>query len=278
MKLHRATIFLLLFFFFLKKENTLGQSIKEASIYKINRKVEAPLTLGLFGASMLGFEYLRDKPKLGYEEVVQLNASDIWWFDRPATKQNVSFRHRAHDISDFCLNSSVIIPGLLALDNNIRKDWLDLLILYGESHAINTDFYLLNASLILRTRPFNYNPDVPVEDKLVQETRNSFFSGHVSTAATASFFMAKVYSDYHPGLGNKKYWLFAAAVIPPSLVGYYRFKAMKHFPTDILTGMVIGATAGILIPELHRAKHNGNNLSLIPFSGELSGIKISYRF
>lgn len=255
-----------------------GQDNNKGSVYKINRKTEIPVTLGLFGASFLGFEYLRNKPVLEYDEVINLDANDIWWFDRPATKQDVSFRKKAHDISDFFLNSSVFLPSLLALDNTIRKDWLDLLILYTESHAINTDFYLLNASFILRTRPFVYNHDVPMEEKLATETRNSFFSGHVSTSATASFFMAKVYSDYHPDLGNKKYWLYAAAVIPPSIVGYYRFKAMKHFPTDILTGLAVGATAGILIPELHRIKKIDSGLTLVPFTGKFSGLKMSYVF
>ena len=278
MKRYLAIFISLLFFCCLNKENAMGHTSKDTSIYRINRKIEAPVTLGLFGASFLGFEYLRNKPTLGYNEVIQLDANDIWWFDRPATKQNVSFRHRAHDISDFFLNSSVLLPGILALDEKIRKDWLDLLILYGESHAINTDFYLLTASSVLRTRPFNYNPDVPVEDKLASETRNSFFSGHVSTAATASFFMAKVYSDYHPEMGNKKYMLFAAAVIPPGLVGYYRFKAMKHFPTDILTGFIVGASAGILIPELHRIKRQNPNLSVIPFTGNYNGLRLSYTF
>ncbi|QGY44040.1 phosphatase PAP2 family protein [Maribellus comscasis] len=278
MKRCQTLIILFFTFFFLKSINTAGQSGKDSTVYKINRKIEAPVTIGLFGASFLGFEYLRNKPRLEYSEVIQLSADDIWWFDRPATRQSVSFRHRAHDISDFFLNSSVILPGLLALDQKIRNDWLDLLILYGESHAINTDFYLLTASSVLRTRPFNYNPDVPVEDKLASETRNSFFSGHVSTAATASFFMAKVYSDYHPEIGNKKYLLFAAAVIPPALVGYYRFKAMKHFPTDILTGFVVGASAGILIPELHRIQRKNPKLSLIPFTGNYNGLRLSYVF
>jgi membrane-associated phospholipid phosphatase len=270
-------LFLILFLFngkcFGKKENK-----EEKPIYKINRKVELPVTLGLFGASFFGFEYLRSKPGLSYEEVIQLDADNIWWFDRPATKQNVSFRKQAHDRSDFFLNSSVILPVLLSLDKDIRKDWLDLLILYGESHAINTDLYLLNTSLIVRTRPFNYNPEVPIEEKLVSETRNSFFSGHVSTSATASFFMAKVFSDYHPELGNKKYWFYVAAAIPPSLVGYYRFKAMKHFPTDIITGFFVGATAGILIPHLHKVKDENINLTFIPFAGEISGLKMKYIF
>jgi membrane-associated phospholipid phosphatase len=263
---------------FLNSKVVKAQKQTQHAVYKINRKVEIPVTLGLLGASLVGFEYLRNKPVLEYDEVIQLDATDIWCFDRPATEQDVSFRHGAQNISDFFLNSSVILPAILALDKNIRKDWFDLLILYGESHAINTDFYIFNASIINRTRPFNYHPDVPLEDKLAPETQNSFFSGHVSTAATASFFIAKVFSDYYPELGNKKYWLYAVAVIPPSLVGYYRFKAMKHFPTDILTGFLIGASAGILIPEFHRIKNTNSNLAFVPFSGRYNGLKISYTF
>ncbi|MDX1284924.1 MAG: phosphatase PAP2 family protein, partial [Draconibacterium sp.] len=159
-----------------------------------------------------------------------------------------------------------------------RKDWFDLLILYGESHAINSDFYILSAGLISRARPFNYHSEVPIEEKTANESRNSFFSGHVSSAATASFFMAKVYSDYHPELGNKKLWLFIAALVPPSVVGYYRYKAMKHYPSDILIGLGVGATAGVLIPHLHKIKEKETKLSFLPFAGRYSGLKVNYIF
>ena len=250
----------------------------QSSIYKINRKLEIPGTVALFGGTFLGFKYLRSKPKLEIDEVLSLEQNDIWWFDRPATKQDPEFWREAHHISDFFLNSSVFLPAILGLDKGIRKDWIDVLTLYTETHAINTSFYLLVAGTTLRTRPFNYHPDIPVKYKLDIETRNSFFSGHVSTAASASFFAAKVYSDYHPEIGNKKYWLYTAALIPPSLVGYYRFKAMKHFPTDILTGLAVGAAAGILIPEMHRIKKEDSGFTFIPFAGHVNGLQISYKF
>lgn len=270
------TAFLLLLFCL----NSFGQipKISSEKIYALNLKIEVPGTIGLLGGTLFGFEYLTRKSTLELEEVLSLNRNNIWWFDRIATKQDASFRNRAHNISDFFLNSSVLLPGVLAFDDKIRKDCFDLLVLYGETHAINTSFYILNAGFISRTRPFCYHPDVPPEDKLARETRNSFFSGHVSSAASASFFMAKVYSDYHPEMGNKKYWLYAAAVIPPSLVGYYRFRAMKHFPTDILLGFGIGAAAGVLIPEMHRIKENGSQFTFVPFAGRYNGLQVSYTF
>jgi len=252
------------------------QEIESPSVYKINRKVEIPITLGLLVANFYGFNYLDNKPSLSDEEISQLNANDIWNFDRSATKQDVSKIYEAHDISDIALNTSVLLPTLLALDKDIRKVWFDLLILYGETHAINSGFYIATAAMFGRVRPFVYNPEVRFSDKIGRGTRNSFFSGHVSTAASASFFMAKVYSDYHPELGKKKLWLFGAALIPPIVVGYYRYKAMKHFPTDVITGLVVGSAFGIIIPELHKNKKEESKFSFIPFTGSVSGLKICY--
>lgn len=258
--------------------NSFGQKINNEPVYKVNKKLDIPVTLGLFGASFLGFDYLANKEGLSYEKAISLSPSNVWWFDRPATKQNASKRLVAHNTSDIFLNTTVALPVLLGFDKNIRKDWLDLLILYGESHAVISDFYILNAAFISRARPFNYNPDVPVEEKMANESCNSFFSGHVSSSATASFFMAKVYSDYHPELGNKKYWLFAAAAIPPSLVGLYRYKAMKHFPSDILLGMAAGAAVGILIPHIHKTKKDESAWAFVPYAGNISGLQIRYTF
>ena len=69
---------------------------------------------------------------------------------------------------------------------------------------------------------------------------------------------------------------YCAALIPPAIVGYYRYKAMRHFPTDIMVGMAVGATVGILVPHLHKTKKQDSNLSFIPFAGDISGLKIKY--
>ena len=104
---------------------------------------------------------------------------------------------------------------------------------------------------------------------------DAFFSGHVSMTAGASFFIAKVYNDYHPELGWKKWLFYGAALIPPALVGYGRYRGFMHFPSDILTGLTVGATVGIMVPHLHKiAKENGSRLSLLPFAGEYNGLQL----
>ena len=91
--------------------------------------------------------------------------------------------------------------------------------------------------------------------------------------------MAKVYTDYHPETEGKKWLFYAAALAPPVLVGYLRYKGLKHFPTDVLMGIAVGAASGILIPHLHKRKKEGNqNLSVLPYAGTTSGLLVQYKF
>jgi membrane-associated phospholipid phosphatase len=92
-----------------------------------------------------------------------------------------------------------------------------------------------------------------METRTSPTSRKSFFSGHTSQTAAASFFFAKVITDYHPTLkpGLKAgLWIFAASI--PAINGYLRVQAGKHFPTDVITGYIVGAATGWLIPQLHR--------------------------
>jgi membrane-associated phospholipid phosphatase len=102
-----------------------------------------------------------------------------------------------------------------------------------------------------RYRPVIYYPNAPV-NRLDANQKNSFYSGHVESAAAASFFMAKVICDYHPELGSNKWWVFGAAAVPPLLMSYFRFMSLNHFPSDIVVGLTVGTLCGVLIPELHR--------------------------
>ncbi|MBE0645881.1 MAG: hypothetical protein IH600_17505 [Bacteroidetes bacterium] len=88
--------------------------------------------------------------------------------------------------------------------------------------------------------------------------------------------MIKVYSDYHPDIGNNKYLLYGAAAVPPIVLGYFRIKSLRHFPSDILVGIGIGALCGILVPELHRLSENNISMGLYT-SVEGSGLTLHWQ-
>jgi hypothetical protein len=63
--------------------------------------------------------------------------------------------------------------------------------------------------------------------------------------------------------------------VPPLVIGLLRTKALKHFPSDNLAGLGIGAAFGILIPELHKLHFRNESLS---FSTSRDGLGLSMRW
>jgi membrane-associated phospholipid phosphatase len=253
---------------------------KPEKIYKLNYKAEIPATIGLFGLNILGFTQLTKKPTLDTFQVNSLNKNDVWAFDRIAVNQSYPAPSNIYSISDIGLWTSYFLPGLLFIDDEIRKSWGDIVLLYFETQAINLNIYVWGGpAFTSRVRPMVYYEEASWNFKLGKEATDSFFSGHVAIAAGASFFMAKVLSDYHPELGKKKWWLYSAALIPPAFVGYTRYRGLMHFPTDILMGAAMGAVVGILVPHLHKiTSKKSEDLSIVPFAGRYSGLAFSMRF
>jgi len=254
---------------------TQNDTLIKNSVYHLNRKIEIPITLGLFVANQYAFHIIDNKTRLDSNHIASLDKKNIWTFDRHAVEQNysVNYHKDAKKISDLAMNISIFLPALLYFNKNIRKDGFNILLLYLETQGINTILYTSGVIPTNRIRPYLYYPDESMARKLGPGTQDSFFSGHTSSSATASFFMAKVYIDYHPEIKRKKWLLYTAALIPPAFVGYYRYKALMHFPTDIFMGIVTGAATGILIPHFHKIKlGKKQNITIHPFTGSITGL------
>ena len=107
--------------------------------------------------------------------------------------------------------------------------------------------------------------------------RNSFYSGHVASVATASFFIAKILEDYHPDWTGKKWLFYGLAIVPPTVMGVMRVQAVRHYPSDAIVGGVLGALTGILIPELHRIKEGRARVSL-QYGEAIKGMALNLTF
>ena len=274
----KISILLLICLFIIESNAQVGIPEPE-KVYKLNYKIEIPITGGMFALNFLGFAQLSKKPTLDSLRIITLNKDDIWAFDHIVFNQSQPAPSNIYTISDIGLYTSYLLPALLFFDDEIRESWLDITLLYFETQAINLNIYVWGGPAFTeRIRPIIYN-EGSWDYKLGNGTTDSFFSGHVSMAAGASFFMAKVYNDYHPELGNKKWLLYTGALIPPAIVGYCRYRGFMHFPTDILIGATVGATVGILGPHFHKiARKRNKNLSILPFTGKYNGLAISMKF
>ena len=246
-------------------------------VYHLNYYVDIPVTTVTIATAFWGLSIVTGKSPLDSMTIIGLDANDINGFDRSATWQNADFAPTARTISDVSLGISNALPFFLLIDKEIRKDWVEVFHLFFETQAISGNLYSWGGAVHFdRIRPLVYNEDVPWDERTEARNKNSFYSGHTSMSATACFFSAKVYCDYHPELGKKKFLVYSLAAIPALTTGFFRYKGLKHFPTDVLTGLLVGASSGILIPHLH--KRTRSNLSIVPFAGQVNGLAMSYKF
>lgn len=250
-----------------------NDSAFSAKVYRMHPKYQLPVGGAAIVLSTLGFHALDEKARLTATDVMNLQVNDINAFDRPTALLDPSGFAGNAKKGDFLLNFSVLSPLLLGLDKRMRKDWVDLLTLYLATQAVDNLLYFTAIASIRRPRPNAYNTALSITDRTGVGMSKSFFSGHVSFSATATFFAVKTLTDYHHIKGWPRVLLYGAASIPPLLVAYYRVSAGKHFKTDVITGFICGAASGILVPELFRKKEKGNPkaVSLLPYYQQEGG-------
>jgi len=237
-------------------------SILTVSPYELSLKKDLPLySLGL-GIQLAGISAMNNIEPLTVADIELMNAANINSLDRNTI---YNYSGKAHATSDILLYSSMAFPLTLMVDKNMRKDALKISMMASQAFILNTGVTTLVKGTVQRTRPYVYNPDVPMEKKFTKTSRMSFFSGHTSTASVMSFFTAKVYSDYYPDSPWKPLvWTLAATV--PATTGYLRYKAGKHFPTDVIVGYGVGAAIGVLVPHLHKTTKKGKHVHLSPMA------------
>jgi hypothetical protein len=247
---------------------------EKLKVYHVNYYVEGAVILVGMAGDILAIPRLKNKKSLDSTEVAfantdqqknLFNSADKW-----ALKQPIKDRALWKKISDDGEIGIFLLPSLLMIDKNIRKDWLHILFMYVEGHTITFTFYNyspLGPFYQNRYRPAVYYPELGLAAQENSNNRNSFYSGHVASCAYSTFFMVKVYCDYHPNIGAIKYLLYLAASVPPLFMGYARIRSLDHFPSDIAVGFGLGAVLGIVIPALHKipcSKYLSLNLATSP--------------
>jgi membrane-associated phospholipid phosphatase len=265
-----------LFLFLILAPNINGQ-LFDSDVYNVNPWIDGAITVGAFATNYWGLRIVDRKSPLDSMQLAQLDPMNVNSFDRPALYLDHTKMLHARDLSDIGMRASFFAPLILLFDKEIRNDWAPVLLLYLETEAIVGNLFSWGAAIhIDRIRPVAYYEEVAYEERVFVRNKNSFYSGHTSSSAAATFFIAKVYCDYHPELGAKKYIFYGLAAIPPIFTGYNRYHGLKHFPTDIITGLVVGASTGILVPHLHKKKDK--NLVLVPVAGRYTGLAMSWKF
>ncbi len=233
-----------------------GAWAQEGSPYELSLKTEG----AIIGSSilMVGGVWALHNRSAPFEatELAGLDAAQVWAFDRVATRlldPSAGTRSDAGLLTaaGLGLTSSLLAPAIKKEARPHGGHWLILPLMWWETNTLTylaTDLTKLSFG---RTRPFVYQADAPLEDKLELDARKSFFSGHTSLTAANAWFAARVFADYFPD-SKWKPAVWGLAIALPAWVGTERVLAGKHFPSDVLAGYAVGAFTGLLVPALHR--------------------------
>jgi len=224
--------------------------LQAQGIRPYNPTPETNIGLISFGGSItLGSMYLdRKVDPMTKVQIEGLDFDKIPGIDRYSTR-HLSFR--TDEFTDKLLLTSFASPFFLLLDRPGRDNFDDLALIVFEGALINSALINLSKVVAKRPRPYNYNPDAPLDLKMKKSAQYSFYSGHVATSAYFSFTTAQLFSDLHPTSKLRPY-VWAAAALIPTTVAYGRMRAGKHFFTDVLTGFVAGTAIALTVPALHR--------------------------
>lgn len=267
MKMHSRFIQLLIVILLI------SASLFSQSPYKISWNKDGYIVGGgiITGSTALALD--KSVRPLTLQEVNLLSRESINSFDRSATYRYSVSASRA---SDVLYGIALAAPITMFTDRAIRKDWKTITLMYLETFGWVGSITELTKASVQRIRPLVYNSNVPFDSKSSSESRKSFFSGHSSVAFASAFFISTVYSDYNP---NSKWrpFVYTGSLLTASVVGYLRYEAGAHFPTDILAGAAAGSAIGYIIPWLHRI--GKENTSITPSApGADVGFSVQVKF
>ena len=189
---------------------------------------------------------------LSISQINELNPNQVNSLDRPTI---YNYNPNAKDASNVLVTGAILSPLALLASKEVRSNFVTVGVMGMEVIMVAYGFISTTKTIVLRTRPYVYNPSVLIEEKQTLDSRYSFFSGHTAGSASMTFFAARVFSDTHPN-SKWKPVVWSVAAVVPAVVGWTRVEAGKHFPTDVLTGYVVGAAVGYFIPVFHLKKDN----------------------
>ena len=233
------TLFILIFF-----QSQISYS--QTNNYKLSKSKDISIIASstlIFGTSF----YLQKKVKpLNETQILSLKSNDVNQFDRIAC--NFYSKNIAH-VSDGIAISSLFLNSYFLFHKNTKTDIYKIETVTIQSlmlsQAIANGF-----KLTLRNRPFMYNPNVDLSEKTKRESRLSFFSAHTSTVSSLAFSFAFAHQLYFKNHKANPY-ILTGAIVLPAIQGYLRVKAGKHFPSDVITGYLIGLGSSYLMHKIH---------------------------
>jgi len=229
------------------------------SVYNVDVPSEAAITAASLGLYLVVDLLIKPTLQSGISCQVpggngQCDPASLSSFDRYAVgKSSPGWA----TFSDVALVTSLVVPvlylGLESIALPTKKPWADFakdLIVVAESLALTAGADTVLKFAFRRPRPSRYLPDAPAGPASF-DAELSLPSGHAAMVAAATTALTTTIFLRHPK-SKVRFVALGAGIALSLLTGLARVESGQHFPTDVLTGLVVGACSGFAVPFLHR--------------------------
>ncbi|MSP74161.1 MAG: phosphatase PAP2 family protein [Myxococcales bacterium] len=183
--------------------------------------------------------------------------SDLFALDAPVARNGRDDDAlRTSDFGGLMAGAFALVDAIVTARHNDLDAGVITLGLYAESAMTTAAVTEVVKLLVQRPRPCTYQIDRRERPPLHcgqddDDAYLSFFSGH--TAVTAALSTTATYLAFERDAdGSRAAWTVSGGLALTSFVAVERMRAGKHFPTDVITGAVVGAGIGFLVPHLHK--------------------------
>ena len=221
-----------------------------ASVYRVSKKVDAPVTMAASLATVLPYAFANRliTPRC------PCDPHELNTFDRGAIGNHNDF---ARQLSDITVGSIIILPLVFdARDVEARGPFQEDMLVFAQTLLVNGALTTAAKFIVQRPLPRTYAGDSNLIGK--PGGYRSFYSGHTSLTFAGLSAAAMTMRLRH----GEKYWPWVVTLIVGSSVAIERVADGRHFPSDVIVGAVMGTATGIAVPLQH-ARHRVSMAGLI---------------
>jgi PAP2 superfamily len=222
------------------------------SAYNLESVRETALIGTGVSASSLAIYLLSKVEPPTQDEIKNLSRTEVNNFDRFVT---YNWSPAVSDISDVLLITQTISPLLLLSSQKIRDNYKNYIVMNIELYLLYYGSVHITKSLSGRYRPYMYNDEVPLEEKMKYESMLSFFSGHSTFSFASAVFISTIYAKNFPD-SKWKTLVWGSSLLIASITASLRVISGMHFLSDVITGAIVGSLLGYMIPAIHESGLN----------------------
>ncbi len=243
------------------------------SPYKLSWGLDISMAATGLSLQLLSNTYKPHYTSYTVESLAKFSKDDVNAFDRSAVGPII---HRCDSWSNV---TNVLIANYIWLmlpGKESRKDFTKVIVMYLQLYCMTPLISQWVQPAIGRKRPYFYSEEEDIKTRLSDRAQTSMPSSHATFAFANAVLTSSVFRTYYPE-SPWRYAVWSLSLGTATATCILRYRAHKHFPTDLLAGAATGSLIGWFVHFTHRNREK-RKVAIGPIIGNKVGIQLTYGF